>query len=128
MKYEYEIVSIVVPDYNSFIEYISKDKESWISIEKFESGHIKIKLKQRKGKTGIKNFKTYQDIKAVFDDYYFGEGIKHGLNPDIYFKKGDVVTTNCGWDLGIVSEDCDNMYPKVYSRYGRYDDTPNFFW
>lgn len=124
---EYEIVSIIVPDYNSFIEYISKNKENWTSIKKLENEQIKIKLRQRK-ETGVKNFRPYKNINSVFNDYYFGKGIKHGLNPDSSFKKGDIVTTNCGWDLGIVSKDCEDIYPKVYSRYNKYSgDKPNFF-
>lgn len=116
---EYDVTEIIVPNYNSLIEYITKNKDCWKNIKKLKNDKFKIKLKQ---KSEMENFILYKDIKDVFNDYYFGSRVKHGLNPDNYFTQGDVVTTNCGWDLGIVSESCNNLHPRVYAQYNKYDN------
>ena len=82
----------------------------------------------------------YRNLDEIFYDFYNCEkGIGHRECPDIYFKEGDVVTTDCGFDLGIVVSDCSKGKPVVYARYTRlqsnrlartpnkYGDNPNWY-
>lgn len=57
----------------------------------------------------------------VFNDFYYGNGIKHNSIPDTVFCYGDIVTTECGWDLGFHSGESDKVYSR-YDSYVYYDD------
>lgn len=83
---------------------------------------------------------SYRNLDEIFYDFYNNKrGVEHRDGYDTHFKEGDVVTTDCGFDLGIVASDCSDGEPVVYARYtklqsdrladipNKYGDSPNWY-
>lgn len=91
----------------------------YIKILKFKRrAKLFSKLKRKKG--SARKTTRYKTIDDVFYDFYNGHGIEHSTHYNTSFSVGEVVTTKCGFDLGIVATDCDSEFPTVYGRFAKH--------
>lgn len=56
----------------------------------------------------------YSNIEEMLEQLYKNKPLSHPKYPSSNLKVGDVVTTNCGFDLGFVAETSPNLL--IYSR------------